>query len=46
LGFGDYDLENDKIVDDINTNNGDAFKVFNTVLGTIFYSLNILRARF
>ncbi len=35
LGFGDYDLENDKIVDDINTNNGDAYKVFNTVLSTI-----------
>ncbi len=35
LGFGDYDLENDIIVDDINTNNGDAYKVFNTVLTTI-----------
>ena len=35
LGFGDYDLENDKIVDDINTNNGDAYKVFNTILSTV-----------
>lgn len=35
LGFGDYDLENDKIIDDTNTNNGDAYKVFNTVLSTI-----------
>lgn len=35
LGFGDYDLDNDKIVDDINTNNGDAYRVFNTVLSTI-----------
>ncbi|WP_153796366.1 DUF6934 family protein [Foetidibacter luteolus] len=35
LGFGDYDLENDIIVDSINSNNGDAYKVFNTVLSTI-----------
>ncbi|MBW0176883.1 hypothetical protein [Sediminibacterium sp.] len=35
LGFGDYDLENDTITDDINTNNGDAYKVLNTVLSTI-----------
>jgi hypothetical protein len=35
LGFGDYDLENDRIIDDINTNNGDAYKVFSTVLSTI-----------
>jgi hypothetical protein len=35
LGFGDYDLENDKIIDDINTNNGDAYKVLNTALSTI-----------
>jgi hypothetical protein len=35
LGFGDYDLENDTIVDNVNTNNGDAYKVFNTVLSTI-----------
>ena len=35
LGFGDYDLEDDKIVDDINTNNGDHYRVLNTVLSTI-----------
>lgn len=35
LGFGDYDLENDTIEDNVNTNNGDAYKVFNTVLSTI-----------
>lgn len=35
LGFGDYDLEKDIILDDINTNNGDVYKVFNTVLSTI-----------
>lgn len=35
LGFGDYDPENDKLEDDVNTNNGDAFRVFNTVLSTI-----------
>ena len=47
LGFGDYDFESDIIVDDINTNNGDAYKVFKTVLSTIpiffeNYSSNIL----
>lgn len=35
LGFGDYDLENDEIVDNITTENGDVYKVFNTVLSTI-----------
>lgn len=35
LGFGDYHLDRDEIVDDINTNNGDVYKVFNTVLSTI-----------
>lgn len=35
LGFGDYDLEKGEIVDDVNTNNGDSYKVFNTVLNTI-----------
>lgn len=35
LGFGDYDIVMDAIVDDVNTNNGDAFKVLNTVLSTI-----------
>jgi hypothetical protein len=35
LGFGDYDLEADTIIDNANTNNGDVYKVFNTVLSTI-----------
>lgn len=35
LGFGDYDLENDRIMDDIDSNNNDVYKVFNTVLYTI-----------
>lgn len=35
LGFGNYDLENDSIGDHIITNNGDAYKVFATVLNTI-----------
>lgn len=35
LGFGDYDLEVDTIIDNANTNNGDVYKVFNTVLSTI-----------
>ncbi len=35
LGFGDYNLMNDTIIDDINANNGDTYKVFNTVLRTI-----------
>ncbi|NII26514.1 hypothetical protein HB364_15600 [Pseudoflavitalea sp. X16] len=35
LGFGDYDIVMDTIIDDVNTNNGDAFKVLNTVLSTI-----------
>lgn len=35
LGFGDYDIEKDIITDDVNTNNGDVYKVFQTVLNTI-----------
>lgn len=35
LGFGDYDIENDRFIDDVNSNNGDVFRVFNTVLSTI-----------
>ncbi len=35
LGFGDYDLIDDTISDNTNTNNGDGYKVFNTVLSTI-----------
>ena len=35
LGFGDYDEENEGINDSINTDNGDVYKVFNTVLSTV-----------
>ncbi len=35
MGFGDYDVENDTIIDDVNSNNGDMRKVFSTVLSTI-----------
>lgn len=35
LGFGDYDIVNEMIYDNVNTNNGDAYRVFNTVLNTI-----------
>ncbi len=35
LGFGDYVEETDEIVDDVNSNNGDIFIVFNTVLHTV-----------
>jgi len=37
LAFGNYDLENDTIVDDANANNGDPYQVFNTVLSSIPY---------
>lgn len=35
LGFGDYNAEKDSIEDGINTNNGDVYQVFNTVLSII-----------
>ena len=35
LGFGDYNTENDEVDDESNANNGDMYKVFNTVLSTI-----------
>lgn len=35
LGFGDYNAKNDQIEDRVNTGNGDAYKVFNTVLSTV-----------
>lgn len=35
LGFGDYLYENDYIEDQLQTNNGDAYAVFNTILSTI-----------
>jgi hypothetical protein len=42
LAFGNYDVENDKVVDDENSNNGDVYAVFNTVLSTIpnFFQLS------
>ncbi|UMY64542.1 MULTISPECIES: hypothetical protein [unclassified Flavobacterium] len=42
LGFGDYDEENKTIVDDVNSNNGDIYVVFNTVLSTVplFFQIN------
>lgn len=35
LGLGDYNLMEDTLVDNVNTNNGDVYKVLNTVLSTI-----------
>ncbi len=35
LGFGDYDISTNNVDDKGIRNNGDAFKVFNTVLSTI-----------
>jgi len=35
LGFGDYDIGTDKLDDKTDSNNGDHYKVFNTVLSTI-----------
>lgn len=35
LAFGDFDVENNVIIDNVNTNNGDAYTVFNTVLSTV-----------
>jgi hypothetical protein len=35
LGFGNYDPATDKIIDEDNSNNGDHYHVFNTVLSTI-----------
>lgn len=42
LGFGDYDETNSAIIDDSNSNNGDIYIVFNTVLSTvpIFFETN------
>jgi hypothetical protein len=37
LGFGDYDLETGEIADEANSNNGDAYKVLQTVLSTVPY---------
>jgi len=35
LGFGDYNIDTDEICDQIISNNGDAYVVFNTVLRSI-----------
>ncbi|MCF0039243.1 DUF6934 family protein [Dyadobacter fanqingshengii] len=35
VGFGDYDLELHQIIDQAKSNNGDAYKVFRTVLSTV-----------
>lgn len=35
LGFGDFDQKNNNFHDDVNSNNGDLYKVFNTVLNTV-----------
>ena len=35
LAFGDYDIETATLNDQVNTNNGDHYAVFNTVLSTI-----------
>ncbi len=42
LAFGGYDINKGSIIDDINSNNGDMYIVFNTVLRTvpIFFSRN------
>jgi len=40
LGFGDYDFDTKSISDKVSSNNGDARKVFNTVLSTIPKFLN------
>src|SRR5215210_4179188 len=42
LGFGDYDENTNTVSDDSISNNGDAYKVFNTVLNTIpaFFAKN------
>lgn len=35
FGFGDYDFPNGKLTDHTISNNGDTYKVFNTVLSTV-----------
>ena len=41
LGFGDYDPDTDSIVDNLASNNGDPYKVFNTVLNTILQFFSV-----
>ncbi len=42
LGFGDYDFENENLDDSIDSNNGDHYRIFDTVLSTIptFFTAN------
>ncbi|WP_205514466.1 DUF6934 family protein [Longitalea arenae] len=42
LGFGDFDMDTGEINDESMTDNGDVYKIFNTVLSTIplFFSRN------
>ncbi len=35
LGFGDFDRENGVVLDQVNSNNGDMYRVFSTVLNTV-----------
>ena len=35
LGFADYDAQTDRLLDETASNNGDHYRVFNTVLNTI-----------
>jgi hypothetical protein len=40
LGFGNYDFDSGSIADEVISNNGDTYMVFNTVLSTIPVFLN------
>jgi hypothetical protein len=42
FGFGDFDVMTSNVADTINTNNGDMYRVFNTVLSTVqlFFQLH------
>ncbi len=42
LGFGDFDPATNTVSDNVNSNNGDMYKVFNTVLSTVllFFQTN------
>lgn len=35
FGFGDYNIDNGVIADNVTSDNGDAYRVFNTVLSTV-----------
>jgi hypothetical protein len=40
LGFGDYNAKTKEITDDHNSNNGDHYRLFNTILSTIPHFFN------